>query len=550
MRFFSARGRKARMALLAIMSLATVCFAAPGTLISNAQPPDLQQLGDLDVIFEQLETHGYDKAALGRLERYAAGNGAGVDEALMTLGRRYAALKAHDKAVGAFSRLIAEFPASALRVEALLELGALRYRTGRAQEAKALLKSAASSSDAPALVRAKARLLLKEIEKAAYTVADGDGKAAAIGVLLPMNGAYAQFGLEALKGVLLAANVFGDQAESGAGREVVLKDASGDSALTISAMAALASDARIAGVIGPLSSSSAIEAARSSEVSGIPMIALSQKELLGGAGGYVFRNFPTLEEQAAAIADYSCRVKGNKTHIILYPQNNYGAELARLFAKEAGRCGASIVSEAGYKPGTTDFGQIIRQAFGVKVKERKEGRRQIREYIPSVKADALFIPDTYESIGLIAPYLEYHGIKDVRLLGTSAWNSLSLVQLGGKHVEGAVFVDGFFAGSARPETAEFVRLFKETYGAEPGALEAHAYDGARMLIAAMQESSPSSKGDVSRRAVRDGLSAMKGFSGATGDITFVNGEARKKLFVLTIKGGRIVEIETTARQGD
>ena len=44
-----------------------------------------------------------------------------------------------------------------------------------------------------------------------------------------------------------------------------------------------------------------------------------------------------------------------------------------FFAKEAAKCGTSIVAEAGYKPGTTDFGQIIRQAFGVKVKERKEG---------------------------------------------------------------------------------------------------------------------------------------------------------------------------------
>ena len=80
-----------------------------------------------------------------------------------------------------------------------------------------------------------------------------------------------------------------------------------------------------------------------------------------------------------------------------------------------------------------------------------------------------------------------------------------------------MFVDGFFAGSTRPETVEFVRLFKETYGTEPGALEAHAYDGARMLIAAMQGAS--SEGDGNRRAVKDALIAVKGFRGATGDIS-------------------------------
>ncbi len=535
MMFLSARKALLTIVLFAAFGLNSA-FDTHSIAQSSQAEPD-----DLDAIYERLETHGYDKATLARLERYASGNGAGVDEALMTLGRRYETLKAHDKAAGAFARVIAEFPASPSRFEALYALGALRYRTGRAQEALPPLKSVASSSEAPALVRAKARLLVKEIEKAAYIeTSGGHGKAAAMGALLPMKGAYARFGDDALKGILLAANVFGASPGS-AGNEVVLKDIGNDSAIAISAMAALASSARIAGVIGPLSGASASGAARSSEASGIPMIALSQKELPGEAGGWVFRNFPTLEDQAVAIADYSCR-KGNKTHIILYPQNNYGVELARLFAKEAAKCGASIVAEAGYKPGTTDFGQIIRQTFGVKVKERKEARRQIREYIPSVKADALFIPDSYESIGLIAPYIEYHGIKDVRLLGTSAWNSPSLTKLGGKHVEGAVFVDGFFAGSKRPETAEFVRLFKETYGAEPGALEAHAYDGARMLIAAMQEAS-SSEGYGNRRAVKDALAAVKGFRGATGDISFVNGEARKKLFVLTIKGGRIVEVE-------
>jgi ABC-type branched-subunit amino acid transport system substrate-binding protein len=538
-RLLGARGLSARKALLT-----TVLFAAFGLMSAFAShsiaQPGQESPDDLDAIYERLETRGYDKATFALLERYVAGNGAGVDEALMTLGRRYETLKAHDKAAGAFARVIAEFQASPLRSEALLGLGALRYRTGRAQEALSLLKSVASSTDAPALVRAKAKLLVKEIEKAAYIeTSGGHGKAAAIGALLPMKGAYARFGDDALKGILLAANVFGASPES-AGNEVILKDAGEGGAGAISAMAALASDARVAGVIGPLSSASASEAARSSEASGISMMALSQKEMPFDARGYVFRNFPTLDDQAAAIVDYSCR-KGNKTHVILYPQNNYGVELARLFAKEAAKCGASIVAEAGYKPGTTDFGQIIRQAFGVKVKERKEGRRQIREYIPSVKADALFIPDSYESIGLIAPYLEYHSIKDVRLLGTSAWNSSSLAALGGKHVEGAVFVDGFFAGSTRPETVEFVRLFKETYGTEPGALEAHAYDGARMLIAAMQGAS--SEGDGNRRAVKDALIAVKGFRGATGDISFVNGEARKKLFVLTIKGGRIVEMD-------
>jgi len=156
-----------------------------------------------------------------------------------------------------------------------------------------------------------------------------------------------------------------------------------------------------------------------------------------------------------------------------------------------------------------------------------------------VEIDALFIPDYYETVGLIAPYMEYYNIKDVLLLGSNGWNSDKLIELGGKNVEGAVFVDGFFPGSKRPGTMDFVRRFTDVYGRTPGVLEAQAYDAAMMLIYAM-------KGDgshVDRGALKNRLERLRGFSGAGGAITFDRrGEAIKKLFVLTVRNGRIIEV--------
>jgi len=50
-------------------------------------------------------------------------------------------------------------------------------------------------------------------------------------------------------------------------------------------------------------------------------------------------------------------------------------------------------------------------------------------------------------------------------------------------------------------------------------------------------------GNVNRQKVRDGLSKISNFKGATGNIAFnADGDAVKELFILTIKNGEIVQL--------
>ncbi len=168
------------------------------------------------------------------------------------------------------------------------------------------------------------------------------------------------------------------------------------------------------------------------------------------------------------------------------------------------------------------------------------GRRQTAKYKITARMDALYIPDYYTTIGQIAPYLAYYSIDDVALLGTNGWNSPELIRMAGSNVEGAVFVDGFFAESNRPDTTKFVRKFEQVYEDTPGVLEAHAYDAAMLLLHAIRK-----KGPLSREIVRKRLASTKGFkSGSSGRISFDRqGEGEKKLFLLTVQDGEIKEVE-------
>ncbi len=483
-------------------------------------------------IIEAMESSGPDDAVIKELKAYADRNLASSDEALLTLARAHYQRKEFKDAEAAYRRLVQGFPTSSFRIEALFELGSLLYKSNKTAEAKEHLRAVISSAGASISLKARATLALKDMDAIPADMYD----LPAIGALVPLEGNYRGFGEQALSGVLLAAGVFGDL---NPGVEVIVRNVGADADSPLASIAELSGNKRVLGVVGPLLSSTVSEAAKYAQAKRMPMIALSQKEGVTEAGDYVFRSFFTPNMQATALAGYACKKLGLKSFAILYPESNYGAEFARLFEKEVTVAGGNVVRQASYPAGATDFSQAIKQIFGIQVKEKKEGRRQIREYTQTVQVDAIFVPDAYEVVSLVAPYLKYYDTEPVQVLGTNAWNSERFMEGAGPDMEGAIFADGFFAESARKETMEFSRRFFGAYGRKPGLLEAEAYDATRAVISAIGQAEAEG---LDREAVKYRLKATKDILGSSGVISFnQKGEAQKRPFILMIKDGRIVE---------
>jgi ABC-type branched-subunit amino acid transport system substrate-binding protein len=462
---------------------------------------------------------------------------ASTDLALLSLARAYAGKGEFAKAATAYQRLIEDFPASEFKYEAFYELGFLRYRKGRLREARLLLKYVTSSWRVDYELKSSARVLLDDI-KSIYSRGKKRPRSVSIGVLLPFKLGYAKFGEAALKGVLLAAEAFGG---AGLPVEVHVRDTGGDPEQTREAINNLVSGKKVRGIVGPLLSSVAEEAARSAQSKRVPMIMLSQKAGATDIGDYIFRSSLMPSVQAELVARYSYNVLGHRNFSILHPRNNYGTELARYFVAEIERLGGVIVSKVSYRPGILDFSAELVEAFGIEETERKEGRRTIREYEATLEVDALYIPEYYQSVSLIVPYIEYYNIDDVQLLGSNGWNTTKLIELNGKSVRGAVFVDGFFAGSGRGDTVRFVDSFRRVYGRTPGVLEAQAYDATVALLSVLAENDFKW---MDWKAVRNGIREVRELDGATGGLSFAaSGDALKTPFLLAIDGRRIVEIE-------
>lgn len=410
-----------------------------------------------------------------------------------------------------------------------------------------------------------------------------------VGVLLPMTGRYKPVGEAVLRGIQLGL--------AGSDVELIVKDTQGDVNLTGQAMEQLAFDEGAIAVLGPLLTDDSRRAALLAEELQVPLVTMTRSEGITDIGPYVFRNMLTNSAQARAIADYAMNVKGYKRFALLYPNIPYGVELANDFWDHVTRNGGVVRGAESYAHDQTTFTAEAKKLVGRYYLEDRtdymEGVRSLQqdgatdafrrrkaleklrgEVEPIVDFEAIFIPDEWRRVGLVAPALAVEDIitnacdpkdlarirkttgkqelKTVTLFGTNLWSSPKgrsglpeLVERGGKFVTCSVYVDGFFVDSKRPATRKFVQAYRDAHGGrDPGLLEAIGYDSARMVRQLIESKQQAPR---TRAEMREALAGLKDFEGATGRTHFdEKREAEKPLFFLFVDRKGITELDPEA----
>jgi ABC-type branched-subunit amino acid transport system substrate-binding protein len=393
-----------------------------------------------------------------------------------------------------------------------------------------------------------------------------------LGVAVPLSGKFKGWGEAILQGVNLAL-------PESSGFRVVAKDTRGEPDGSAEALDQLAAEGAVA-VIGGVTNAEALRAATAAQQLGMPLLSLSKVEGVTEGRPYVFRLMLTASAQAAALADWAVTRRGMRQFAVLWPDVPYGNELMSAFWDEVEARGGQFRGAGSYEADRTNFGPLVRDIVGKGkleeradwlevqkeiVKEVKDPYRRAKalekarkELPPIVDFDALFIPDFARGVSLLAPALAVEDVvttcdprelerirratgrevRPVQLLGGNGWDDPALVEKAGRYVECAVLVDGFFAGSERPETRRLVTTFQDRFGRTPTILEASAYDAARMVAQAVDRDKAQG-----REAVRAALAATKAFPGATGELSFdARGEPVRTLFFLTIEKGALREM--------
>ncbi|MES0349925.1 MAG: penicillin-binding protein activator [Desulfobacteria bacterium] len=374
-----------------------------------------------------------------------------------------------------------------------------------------------------------------------------------IGCILPLTGSYGTFGNRALMGIELALDQFNTRTDANP-IQLLIRDSKGDPNEAARAVEDLAFRDRVIGIIGPMITSES--AAVRAQALKVPIMTLTQKPDITKLGDCVFRNFLTFSLQAKAIAAYAVQELGIKKFAILYPEERYGISFMNRFWDELIVHDAEIVGIESYGTDQTDFADAINKLVGMyyprpEVPEEEEGldtttppadeptEEEEKEPKPLVDFGAVFIPDTFEKAGLIAPQFPYYDVGNVLLLGTNLWHSDKLIQTARRYVQGAIVPDGFFLESPSPAVQDFVMRFEKIFGSSPGFLEAQAFDAASIIFQLTNHP------DVrSRRTMKEALMEVKDFPGMTGLTSFdETGDVDKQIYLLKIKGRRFVQIK-------
>ena len=343
-----------------------------------------------------------------------------------------------------------------------------------------------------------------------------------LGVLLPLSGPTSQIGRSALQSVQLALDTF-QQRHPDLALSLVIRDTGATTETARSALRALVEEAHVIGVVGPLLSQTAEELAPLADELAVPLVSpFARDSQFPQLSPYAFRNSLTDAMQGRLLASYATQQLGLRRFAILYPDDTYGTALADHFRVAVADHEGRVVARASYPPDALDPGRAMQD-------------------VRAETYDALLVPDYADNIALLAPELAYDAAAGVQLLGTDGWNDPEITAISEGAVDGAVFVDGFFPGSPVPQVEAFVNGYHDRYGAVPDLLAAQAFDTLMMCAQVLQS------GVRTRPQMREGLAHIRDFPGVSGVTSMdADGDAEKVLYVLSVREGRIIQINAPA----
>ncbi len=337
-----------------------------------------------------------------------------------------------------------------------------------------------------------------------------------IGLMAPMTGDYAEYGMFFREGTQLAMDEI-NKAGGIQGRQVelVVGDSRADPKEAALVAQKFVANPKILAVIGDFTSSCAMAAAPIYESAKMVEFSPSSSHPeFTKLGKFMFRNTPTQEHEGPFLARWLIKDLGKKKVATIYIKNDWGLATNKYFVETAKSLGVEIPVQESFLPGEKDYTAIL---------------TKIRRDNP----EGLFIGAMYAETALIATQMKKMHFTPTVIAPGSIY-SPKLIELAGDAVEGIMCNALFFPEFDRPEVKKFHKGFLEKFKKEPNNFAALAYDCMNILAYAIKT------GGLDRQKIRDAMAAVKNFPAVTGATTFVGGDVVKEYGKITVKNGKWV----------
>ena len=351
-----------------------------------------------------------------------------------------------------------------------------------------------------------------------------------VGLLLPSQGRYRTFGIDARRGAELCME---DTAGTRPFRlEPVFRD-EGDGSAAAATIVELAERQGVVAIIGPLLSGTAVSVLPAAERHSLAVISpTAASGRLGEGSPVFFRTCMTMESFARALAGFASARLARPAFAILTPAEAYGRSFAAEFRRALEERGGSAPLVREYAPGLRDLAPWA-AALGKDL--RPAGAGAAGQWA----VNGLFLAGTAQDAGMILPRLAYQGLdpRKITVLGGSALNVPEFPRLAGGYAEGALVADGFFAGSGQSAARAFTRRFRERHGVDPSAAAAQGCAAVEVLAAAL------GGGAATPREVLASLGRAAEIRTVLGPLrVFPGGSVERQPFFSVVRGSALVEV--------
>ncbi len=372
-----------------------------------------------------------------------------------------------------------------------------------------------------------------------------------IGIILPLSSPpgrewLSDLGESALHGIQLAIARAGFSP-----LKMEVRDSKADVAVTAAVAEELINTQHVMAIVGPIFNETTEVAAKKASQYGVPLITPgAPASELPRDNPYIFRTSLTNQLESRRLAEYAVGTLGLRRFAILYPDDRAGRDLADSFQSRVVELEGEIVVREHYGPTQVDFTPQMRRLGGKTDTEvgrgsaATAGGTSARGLLEASRSpgrfpyEALYLPRSFERLGFLVPAFAFFNITGLTLLGESGWNHPELTRRGGAYVEGAIFMDGFFAGASDPQVREFVKTYRTMFSADANLMAAQSYDAMMLLLSVLKQR------PQTREELREGLRHVHDFHGVTGHTDALTmGDMDKQLVALTVRGGQIVQLK-------
>ena len=357
--------------------------------------------------------------------------------------------------------------------------------------------------------------------------ASGDAETIKIGMLAPLTGEVAEYGVAVANGVRLYVEEY-NAAGGMNGKQIVLVeyDEEGDSAKAVTGYNSLV-DQGVAAIIGDVTTGPTVAVVVESQQDNMPMITASATAAAvtvdpdsGAVYENMFRSCFIDPFQGEKMATFAYEELGAKTAAILYNTGiDYSVGLTEAFEAKAAELGLEVVAVESYADGAVDFTSQLTN-------------------IAAKAPDVLFVPDYYSVIALIATQADAAGVT-ATMLGADGWDTVLQVVEDASLLEGAYYCAGYSKNDTTEAVQDFIAAYEAKYGSTPNMFAAQAYDAAAILFAALEQVDESLTigSDEYKEAVIAALNATD-MECVTGHVTYDElNNPEKSAAIIQIKDG-------------